>query len=107
MIDLESILHIDNDKDYKVHFAVYNYKEEPLDVFVRDKSEWQGWSEWRNGRNDFNRRYIFSLIRFYPQKNRWLFGGIYEVLKRQSDGYRLRLVNEHSCFIIRSLFVVP
>ncbi|MBN3124555.1 GIY-YIG nuclease family protein [Pectobacterium brasiliense] len=107
MIELESILHIENDLDYKVHFAVFNYEEEPLDVFVRDKSEWQGWNEWRNGRDDFNRKYIFSLIRFYPQKNRWLFGGIYEVLERRPDGYKVRLVNEHRGLIGRLLIDYP
>lgn len=44
MIELESILNIENDLDYKVHFAVYNYEEEPLDTFLRDKDEWQGWN---------------------------------------------------------------
>ncbi|HHT1038292.1 TPA: GIY-YIG nuclease family protein [Enterobacter hormaechei] len=107
MIELESILNIENDLDYKVHFAVYNYEEEPLDTFLRDKDEWQGWNEWRNGRDDFNRQFIFSLIRFYPQNNRWLFGGIYEVLVRNPDRYRVRLVDKHKGLIGRLLIDYP
>lgn len=107
MIDLDSILHIENDEDYKVHFAVWNKEEQPLDVFVRDKSEWQGWNEWRGGRDDFNKQFIFSLIKFYPQNNRWLFGGIYEVLERTPDRYRVSLMSEHSGFIGRLLIDHP
>ncbi|WP_438443025.1 GIY-YIG nuclease family protein [Kluyvera georgiana] len=107
MVELNDILHIENGFDFKIHFAVYNYEEEPLDAFVRDKSEWQGWNEWRKGRNDFNRKYIFSLIKFHPQNNRWLFGGIFEVLERYDDGYKIKLVDEHSGLIGRLLIEHP
>ena len=46
-------------KKYKLHLAAYNGEEQPLDVFARDKEEWQGWNEWRDGKNDFNREYIW------------------------------------------------
>lgn len=103
MITLDSILKIKNDYEFKVHFAVYNGDEEPLDVFVRDKKEWQGWNEYRDGKNVFNRKYIFSLIRFYPQQNRWLFGGIYEVINTKNDGYELKLQVLHRDLIGRLL----
>ena len=52
---------------YKLHFARYNGSEQPLDVFVRSREEWQGWQEWRPDRDEFNRRYIFSVIDFYRE----------------------------------------
>lgn len=58
---LNDLLHFDNAemKKYKLHLAAYNGEEQPLDVFARDKEEWQGWNEWRDGKNDFNREYIW------------------------------------------------
>ena len=103
MITLHSILNIKNEYEFKVHFAVHDGNEEPLDVFVRDKSVWQGWNESRGQRNVFNRKYIFSLIRFYPRKDRWLFGGIYEVLNTYDDGYEVKLHALHSELIGRLL----
>lgn len=107
MISLDSVLKINDPENFKVHFAVYNGEDQPLDAFVRDKLEWQGWNEWRGGRDDFSRKYIFSLIRFYPQQNRWLFGGIYEVLERHSDGYKVKLLDLHQEFIGRLLINYP
>lgn len=101
MISLKSVLKIINPEEFKVHFAVYNGEEQPLDVFVKNKSDWQGWNEWRGGRDDFSRKYIFSLMRFYHQKNRWLFGGIYEVLERNAHGYKLKLLDLHKEFVGR------
>ena len=66
---------------YKVHFAKNSYGTEPLDVFMSDFEEWKDWNRWSNGRNDFNRKYIFSLINFYPEYDTWLFGGIWEITK--------------------------
>ncbi|MBD9661603.1 MULTISPECIES: GIY-YIG nuclease family protein [Pantoea] len=107
MISLSSVLQIENEFDYKVHFAVYNYEEQPLDAFVRSKDEWQAWNEWRGHRDDFNRKYIFSLIKFYPQQERWLFGGIYEVLERNQEKYTVKLLDLHKEFIGRLLIKYP
>lgn len=107
MISLESVLKISNPEKFKVHFAVYNGEEQPLDVFVRNKSAWQEWNEWRGGRDDFSRKYIFSLMRFYHQQNKWLFGGIYEVLERNTDGYKVKLLDLHKEFIGRLIINYP
>lgn len=77
--------------DCKVHLASWNGKNQPLDVFVRDKEEWKGWNEYRDGRDDFNKKYIFSLIRFYPEPDIWLFGGLYKINKRTAEGYEVDL----------------
>jgi len=39
------------------------------------------WLEGR-GRDDFGRRFIFSLIRYRHRPGTWLFGGIFEVIER-------------------------
>jgi hypothetical protein len=70
---LEDIWNIQNLSDYKVHFARWNGDTQSLEVFVRDKREWQEWQEYRPGRNDFNRPYIFSLMQFYHEPDIWLF----------------------------------
>ena len=84
-ISLSKVLSFSNFSDFKVHLASSNGNAEPLDVFVRDRSEWKKWNMWRSSRDDFNRRYIFSLIDFYPESNMWLFGGVFEVLSRSSE----------------------
>ena len=84
---LTALLGITNATDYKVHLASWNQKEHPLTVFLRDRSEWDGWNSWRSGRDDFNRRYILSLIELYDKPSAWLFGGVYEVVGRRSDNH--------------------
>src|SRR5258705_12563266 len=88
---LQDILPIEALNEYKVHFAKWNKQHEPLDVFTRDRQEWQSWQEYRPERDDFNRRYIFSLAHFYHEPDTWLFGGIYEVLQRHTDRYEVQL----------------
>ncbi len=92
---------IENLNEYKVHFAKWNGSNQPLDVFTRDRREWQGWQEYRPERDDFNRRYIFSLASFYHEADTWLFGGIYEVVNRLSDRYIVQLSDVASDFIGR------
>ena len=72
---------------YKIHFAKRSEGEEPLDVFTWDFEKWRNWNRWSNGKNDFNRQYIFSLINFYPEYDTWLFGGIWEVKERNFENY--------------------
>ena len=84
-IPLQDILPITSPKDYKIHLASWNTLYQPLDVFVRDREEWKEWNTYRSKRDDFNRRYIFSLIDFYPERDIWLFGGVFEVLSRSPE----------------------
>lgn len=99
------ILPINNFRDYKIHFAVSNGQVQPLDAFVRDAEEWKSWNSSRSNRNDFNRRFIFSLMRYYPQKenDKWLFGGIFEVLQRNTDSYVVQLIDLHREYVGRLL----
>ena len=90
---------------HKLHLASWNGSHQPLDVFVRNRPEWDRWNKWRAARDDFNRPFIFSLIDFYPEKDRWLFGGGYRVLSRKrinhSPSYEIELLDESRPFIGR------
>jgi hypothetical protein len=88
-------------ESYKVHFARWNGEVQPLEVWARDKKEWQGWQEYRPGRNDFSRPYIFSLIQFYHETDAWLFGGVFRVLARHEDRYEVELTDIAGGFLGR------
>ncbi len=102
---LSQLLPISNPEDYKVHTAYYNKKDEPLDVFVRDRKEWDGWNTWRKNNDRFNRSYILALIDFYPEPDIWLFGGIYKVLSRShvnySQSYKIERVPKYENLVGR------
>lgn len=87
--------------EYKLHLACWNGADHPLDVFVADRSEWDGWNSWRGSRDDFNRRYILSFIEFYPEPSTWLFGGVYEVTGRGGARYELALDPKSAALIGR------
>ena len=86
-IPLESVLAIPNPQECKVHLASWNGQFQPLDAFVRGRSEWEPLNTWRSKRDDFNRPYIFTLIDFYPEPSTWLFGGTYRVVSRSPQNY--------------------
>lgn len=98
---LKDIWTISGPDTYKVHFARWNDAEQPLEVWVRDRQEWQGWQEYRPARDEFNRPHIFALMQFYHETNSWLFGGIFDVLDRHADRYDVRLSGAGAEFIGR------
>jgi hypothetical protein len=100
-IPLREILSISAPESYKLHFARWNKESQPLDVWVRDKREWQGWQEYRPARDDFNRPFIFSLIQFFHESDIWLFGGVFRVLKRHPTSYEVELTDESAGLIGR------
>jgi hypothetical protein len=100
-IMLQDVFQIENLNEYKVHFAKWNGTHQPLDVFTRDRREWQGWQEYRPERDDFNRQYVFSLASFYHEPDTWLFGGVYEVTERHPDRYVVKLSHIAAGFIGR------
>ncbi len=104
-IPLSTVLSINRPGDHKAHLACWNGKMQPLDVFVRDRNEWNRWNTWRSAKNEFNRPFIFSLIDFYHEPDTWLFGGIYEVVSRNAanfaSSYDVRLLKEHTALIGR------
>ena len=102
---LSQVCPVAHPEQYKIHLASWNGSVQPLDVFVRNRTEWDGWNRWRGARDDFNREFIFSLIDFYPEKDTWLFGGAYQVLSRKkvnhAPSYKIELLDESQQFIGR------
>ena len=106
---LNELFHLTEDemRKYKIHLAAYNGYEQPLDVFARDREEWKGWNEWRGGKDDFNREYIIGLIPDYHKIDKYVFGGVFKVIKRYDDwqetevGYKVELTNQFKSLIGR------
>jgi hypothetical protein len=88
-----------------VHLACWKGSDQPLDVFVRSRDEWDYWNRWRAARDDFDRDFIFALIDFYPEGDRWLFGGAYQVLSKTGENfthsYTVKLLDESLPYIVR------
>lgn len=93
--------------EYKLHLACWNGNEQPLNVYLQSWDKWVDWNEWRGGKDDFNRQYIFSLIQYHYENGKWLFGGIFEIKKRYQDwiktsiGYKTELLDLHKDLIGR------
>jgi len=102
-IALAQIWNVPNPHNYKLHFARWNGEDQPLDVWVRDRTEWQGWQEYRPSRNEFNREYIVALASFYHEPNAWLFGGVYRVRAREQKRYDVELTDQGENLIGRLL----
>lgn len=75
---------------FKLHLACWNGSDHPLDVFVRDEQEWDGWNAYRGHRDDFSRPRILSFMEFYHEPETWLFGGIYDVIARGAPWYTIQ-----------------
>lgn len=71
----------------KLHCAVWNGEEHPIDVLSNDPEGWEGWNSYRSNKDDFNRKFIFSLAQDRHDLTLWLFGGIWEVLDRGGEPY--------------------
>ncbi|AZZ37464.1 hypothetical protein CIK05_11890 [Bdellovibrio sp. qaytius] len=65
----------------KIHTAVWNGRDNPLDVYTSGKFE-----EWQNEQNqkNFNKPFIISLIQM-SSDNKWLFAGVYHSLGYKQD----------------------
>ena len=97
---LRDIWPIGNLTDYKIHFGRWNQWEQPLDAWVN--GDWQSWQEYYPGRNDFNRKFIFSLMDFYHERDSWLFGGVFEVTARHlGERYEVAPTSIGAAFIGR------
>jgi hypothetical protein len=69
----------------KLHCAVYNGEQYPIEVLATDPANWESWNSWRGDKNDFNRQFIFSLAQDRHDPTLWLFGGIWEVTGRRIE----------------------
>ena len=106
MITMQDIIKIDDIEKYKLHLASHNEDGvQPLDVFVADRNEWLGWNQWKGNKDDWNRDYVFSLIKFYPKKDAWLFGGVFKVVGRPESYYELDEVEEYKTYVGRVILL--
>ena len=88
-------------QQFKLHLAKFNGETQPLDVFSQDFEEWKFWNEWRgkDSKDVFNRKYILGLIHDYHKTNKYIFGGIFEVVERFGNyqetevGYKVELTD--------------
>jgi hypothetical protein len=60
-------------EECKIHLAVWNGRDEPLDRFLA--GEFPAWQNWQSNKN-FERPYIVSLIKL-DGPARWLFAGVH------------------------------
>ena len=91
LMPLTDVFKTEHDKDFKIHFARFNKIEEPLDVFLRSQNEIQKWNEYKNKKKRFH-KYIFTLVKFYHEKDTWLFAGIYKVLSNDGEKHKVQLL---------------
>jgi len=74
----------------KLHCAVWNHQDQPIDVLARSWDEWVGWNSWRPAKDEFNRQFIFSLAQMvYDHPTHWLFGGVFEVVHTRAKPHAL------------------
>lgn len=94
----------------KLHCAVANELQvQPIDVLASDWDEWVGWSRWRGTNDHFNRKFIFTMARELKSADRWLFGGVFEVIGRKNipntRSYKLELRDDLMGEYIKRLVV--
>jgi len=100
-IFVKDILPLDNQNDFKIQFAVWDNKDQPLNVFLSSAKEFQSWNEYKGNANIWTKKYIFSLVDFYHEQNVWLFAGIWEVLNIKKTKHIVRLTTIGDEFVGR------
>lgn len=102
---LSQLLNLNDLKQYKFHAARNNGQVEPLDAFVSSWKDWEKWNRYRGALNDFSRPYVLSFIRFYPERNTWLYGGTFKIIDRRVEpkeySYDVELVRQNADLIGR------
>lgn len=98
---LNDILRIENPSAFKLHLASTNEDgERPLNLFVKNRQEWINWHTYRYKKSDdWTRDNILSLIEY--KTNLWLMGGVFRVLERRNDGYRVEFDELYNKFLGR------
>lgn len=106
LFDLLRLLHPGlNAEHVKIHFAMYNGEEDPIDVYLGGRfDEWQRWQK----RLNFARPHVLSLIET-SQKHVWMFAGLHRSAKATNfhDGHHYYpLIEDPSCSSLKGrLFV--
>jgi hypothetical protein len=89
IIKAERILEI-TEKDlphFHLFLASNNGTEQPLNTFLRNGTNWLNYEQVKNEKTAYNRPYIFCLIPFYHEANKWLFGGIFKISNESETNF--------------------
>ena len=73
-----------NPKEYKLHSAVSDSQDPSLDPpLLALRKGGRAWRKWnRNApKNDYNRQYVFSMAQMPYRKDKWIFGGVFEIIR--------------------------
>ena len=88
---------------YKIHLALPNNGHNPLDTFGHGYKETIPYSDWKEWNIDRSKKagdsyYIMSFIEYDKKKRFYLFGGIWEIIKK---GKEIRLSPMYKNFVGR------
>lgn len=73
----------------KFHIAQKAGEMRPIDAFTRSFDEWQNsWNGAFHSNHCWNRPYVFSLIELPNQPDKWLFGGVFNVLSHEKRTHK-------------------
>lgn len=92
-----------NDTNYRFHLAKTSEEgKKPSDVLARSREEWLGWQVYKgNNKNRFPYpvKYIFSFAQL--SGNEFIFGGIFEILDRSGELYKVKYIDKYQDLIGR------
>lgn len=101
-IPLSDIFDISETHKYKLHAAKkFTNQTEPLNDYIKGWDNWVGWNRYKGKKNRFTREYVFSMMNFYPEKDVFLFGGIFKVNGIVNDEYDIELCDQYKEYIGR------
>jgi hypothetical protein len=90
----------------KIHLAIWNGQDDPLDLYRLGKFE-----EWQRSqaRLNFGRSFVLSLIKL-PGRSRWLFAGVHNsngsATRESSNLYYYRLSERLACSELSGRLIV-
>lgn len=85
-----------NDQNYRFHLAKQSGEYLPIEALTHSKEAWLGWQVYKgNNKNRFPHpvKYIFSFAQL--SGNEFLFGGIFEILDREGEEYKVKYVDKY------------
>lgn len=91
-----------NDTNYRFHLAKPSEGNSPAESLARSKESWLGWQLYKgNNKNRFPYpvKYIFSFAQL--SGNEFIFGGIFEILDREGETYKVKYIDKYDELIGR------
>lgn len=101
-MELKTILNeYDDDSKYRFHLAKTEPTgRRPIDALAKSDAEWLRWQVYRGSTKErFTTEYIVSFAQI--SGNKFLFGGVFQIIDRTSKDYKVQLIQEDSNLIAR------